>query len=204
MRLYWYFKNLLFLYRANKDISLIKRNHYEFIESCFNISRLKKYKSKIFRDLICSIIKQLRVVSPYKIQNYKEAQTLYEEYFTLENSIYSFEQLKTLLKKGDVWLIKFRNEYPVKGEKYFSSYFVNASFGGTDFAFKLGKYNEKWNYIDSDHHSINENEITMFKFATEQEIKISKERQSKKQQFQKDIDLKQKELSELYTQKSKL
>ena len=208
VKIYYYLKDLIFLYRASKDISLVKRNHYEFISAVFNLSRQKRYKRKYIRGLLYPIIKQLRTVSPYRIQNYRKAELLYKEYFTLENHIPSFEYLKELVKKEEVWVIGFRAEYPVKGEK-FSEYYTNYS-GHSKFAFKLSVKLTKYESLKSDPyvndfgHTVNEEEITRFKFATKEEIQQSKDRVKALEEIQKEIDSKQKELNKLYGKKSKL
>ena len=134
---------------------------------------------------------------------------LYKEYFTLENHIPSFDYLKELVKKKEVWVISFRAKYPVKGEKYFSSYYINYSVT-SKFAFKLGKELTEFGYLQSDPyvndfgHSVSEEYLTKFKFATKEEIKQSKERVKALAKIQKEIESKQEELSVLYGKKNKL
>lgn len=203
-------KNIIFLYRANKDLNLIKINHYEFYKRAFSITK-NNYKGKksLYRNLLAGLLHKLRKISPYRIQGYSECEKLYKEYFTLENSIQNFEDLqRRVLNNEEIFLYKFREENPIKGNSY-SAYHTNWA-SGKSYVVKLSEYGKKYDdwikttTLNGEHSSkIDKDDITMYLFATDEQIRNSKLSVEKRNEIQKEINKLESKISKLYTEKSK-
>lgn len=204
-------KNRIWLYKVNKNIKLLEDENSKWfslikkvqnIISFYSFSR-KKSKYKTERNLVASIARQVRKLHPYKPTGITEAQTLYEDYFTLENHIESFNDLK----KG-MYLKRFRNNYPEKGEKY-SEYHLNFDSGDLG-VYKITEKSEygswKLTNIRNDYwcESIKDSEITAFLYATEKEIQSFKSREIKYREMKKEIDMKFKEVGKLQQKAKKI
>lgn len=190
MKLITKIKNIVFLYRANGDISLIKADHYQFFDRCLSFYRGKKNTTE--RNLLASIIKQLRAISPYKIQDYSKAKLLY-------NSIEPIDLSK--VKVGD-FVFKFSRKEPVKGKRW-CEYHINESgsegiykvhrYSGSYDYFSLADYRGEWNHFTT----LKDGTSRSFRFATKEEIKEFKNRQKGFKDQEKTIAQKYKEIQEL-------
>lgn len=197
------YKNLWTLYKWNKDVSKIKSPE-RFIENYYFFRPKKKGCNT--RNLIASILKQLRVLFPYKIQDYSEAEKMYKEYFSLENHISSIEFLREKVKNEEVWVTCFRKEYPIKGKRY-CEYYVNGS-GGVK-TFKLSPIEQTYGFVSDPFvnefgFSVQEKNLTQFRFATLQEIQTVKDKEKESQKIKIQIEARRKEIENLYTKLNKL
>jgi len=194
-------KNLWTLYKWNKDVNKIK-NKDSFLKTYKHFT--PKRKGSNTRNLIASILKQIR---DYKVLGYySEAKSLYDEYWTLDNHIPSFEYIREKVKESEIWLTLFRRDYPVKGTR-FCEYFINSS-GGLK-TFKLSSEEKSYGFVSDPFvnefgNSISEENLTQFKFATKEEVEKEKSRQKKISDVEKLIKIKQKEVQALYNQKNEL
>ena len=183
-------RNIIFLYRTNKDIRLVKANHYQFYDRCLYFFRGKK--NTIERNLLASIIKQLRVISPYKIQDYIKAKKLFDSITPIDISNI----------KKDTYVFKFSREEPVKGKRW-CEYFINQS--GNVGIYKVHKYSKEYNYWSLENYDsnwnhftvINEESMRYFRFATKEEITDFKNRKKEFKKQQELIAKKYKEIEEL-------
>lgn len=194
------YQNLWTLYKWHKDVKKIKYPDRFFKGYSFLTPKKKNSKT---RNLIASILKQLRTLHPYKIKDYSEAEKLYKEYFTLENHIPSLSSVKV-----GQFVRRFRNEYAVRGQQ-FCEYFITFSSGDLEVlevtevsdsgSFKLSNISD-----DSWCDTLDEGYLTGFLFATKEEIKGFKNRQKEYKSLEKQIELKQKEVSKLREMQNKL
>lgn len=192
--------NLWTLYKWHKDVNKIK-HPYSFFDN-YHYFTPKKKNSKT-RNLIASILKQLRSLHPYKIKDYSEAEKLYKEYFTLENHIPDISSVKV-----GQFVKRFRNEYAVKG-KQFCEHYINFSSGDLEVlqvtgvsdsgSFKLSNISE-----DSWYDTLDEGYLTGFLFATKEEIKQFKNRQKEYKRIEKEMQLRYKELEKLREMQNKI
>lgn len=200
-------KNKLWLYRVNKDISIlgedVQEKIYRLVDWVSTKNPATKNRYKTERNLIASILKQVRELHPYKIIGETKAEKLYKEYFILSNHIPSFDSIKV-----GQYLKRFRNSYPVKGEKY-CEYHENFSSGKLEVLkveefTKYGSFrlsNATDNYWED---SLSDYDITAFLFATKEETQQFKLRKKEYKEIQKLIDRKQKELEKLKNKQRKI
>jgi len=92
----------------------------------------KNYKKRSWtRNELVKHIKQIRSQFPYQVEDYTEAKRLYEQYNEVKGHI-DYDKLLERLKKGAViYITKFTDRYPIKGERY-SEYSISVSVGGDD------------------------------------------------------------------------
>lgn len=200
-------KNKLWLYRVNKDISILGKDVQDKIHRLVDWVSVKnsatKKKLKTERNLIASILKQVRTLHPYKVIGETEVEKLYKEYFTLDNHIPNFKSVKV-----GQYLKRFRNYYPAKGERY-CQYHENYSSGKLE-VFKVEELTKYGSFRLSDatdsywEDSLSDYDITAFLFATKQEIQQFKSRKKEYKEMQKLIDRKQKELEKLKSKQRKI
>jgi len=146
---------------------------------------------------LVTVIKKYRDKFPYIVQGYAEDKKIYDEYFTLKNHIEKYEDLK----EGD-YLYKFRTDNPVKvGYKYYTNSYGLPS--EQPYVVKLGSKKRYGFTIDS-YHSVNEENITMYLYATEDQIKEYEKKSAEKIKLEKQIKEKQKEVQKLYSKISRL
>lgn len=201
-------KNLIWLYKVNKNIKLLPDESYNrYQEKFFYHSKnfwFNKKKYKITRNLAASIIKQIRKEHPYKVIGQTEAEKLYKEYFTLENHIPNFESIK----KG-IYLKRFRDIYPIKSKKY-SKYYINCNPCDYD-VYKVVEKSEQggsWKLINfkDDYwvESIDKDEITAYIFATKEEIEQFKSRKKEYKSIEDKVKQLYKEIKMLRESQRKL
>ena len=107
------------------------------------------------------------------------------------------------LKEGE-YLTKFRVEAPVKGEKFFEYYTNMIGYNHKeDSVIQLGKYKEKYEYFQfetpSAYDGVSEDDMTAYRYSTNEEIAAYKKEQKRKQDIEAQIKLKHQEISELYS-----
>lgn len=153
------------------------------------------------RDLLAQILIRWRKREPYRPQ-YRESKKLYEEYFKMEGHIPSFD----VLKEGD-YLVKFRSEAPVKGERY-NEYYTNDGFPNRLGTYKLGKKDEKYNYfkteIDYYGEGVSDDFFTSFRYATDEEVKKYDEDIKRYRELEKKIKMISKVLDKIRKEKDKI
>lgn len=207
--MYNFVKDLLWMKKATKDTSLIKGLSFDlFCEQAFIIA---KGKPDFYREMVCQLIKKLREENPHKIENYVKAEKLYNDYFKLDGAITDFNGLKERVENGEeIHLIKFRAEYPAKGKRY-SEYHINGDYSHNGNVLKLTKWNEKYKWLESIETAtgeyggkVDEIDVTMYLFATEDQVNEDKARKIRREKVEKEIVAKQEEISALYTKKSKI
>lgn len=165
-------KNLYFLYRANKDLSLVKVEYSIFIDRALNIMR-EESKRGILRNLTSSLIRKMRVEKPYQVKDYSEIKKLYDDYYKSPYAIQSIKELQDVLSvERVVYITKFSTSAPRKGKGY-SEYLVN-TYGSEVGVFKITKYNDahrsfqlKGSRVDY----LDECNITCYRYSTDEEIK---------------------------------
>ena len=148
---------LVSIYRYYRNPKLITKPYW-------SLNALRKLRNNYERhslesNLIAGLIKKLRAIAPYQVEDFSGAKKLYEDYFKLPNAIQSIEELNDLLTKGDVYVTRFRDEIPVKGKR-FCEYYINGSFGRRNGVFK----------IDKNSYDISESNLTQYVYSTKEEI----------------------------------
>lgn len=191
MKLKTHINNLIFLWRENKKEKIdVNLNVEEIVKRA---QKTYKRKNSWVRNQVALLIRKIHKEKPYKIQDYSKAKEFYEN----QTEPIDFSKVK----EGD-YVVKFTEEYAVKGKRY-CEYYINFTSGLG--LFKVGKWNDKWGYFrledykgDYGNFSIDEEESSMFCFATDSEIKDFENRHKKYLEIKKKIDKKQQELSKLY------
>lgn len=186
-------KNIIILRRAIKDPSIL------------NMDRLFQYfkgLTKLERKYALKAVLAYRKVYPYQVQDYSEAKDLYEDYFKLKNSIQSLEELQERFEEQEeLYLIKFRQEAPVKGKRW-CEYYVNYGYDEEEEkVYKVhdiskGPLGEVRIVVDYN-ISVLEEDLTAFKYATQKEIKDFKRAEIRKASIQQKIKQKEEEIKEL-------
>jgi hypothetical protein len=148
---------LVSIYRYYRNPKLITKPYW-------SLNALRKLRNNYERhsfesNLIAGLIKKLRAIAPYQVEDFSGAKKLYDDYFKLPNAIQSIEELNDLLTKGDVYVTRFRDEIPVKGKRY-CEYYINGSFGRRNGVFK----------IDKNSYDISESNLTQYVYSTKEEI----------------------------------
>lgn len=164
---------------------------------------LPKNTNKTVRSLFAQLKKELRKEFPYKTGKFDKAKKKFEEYFTLENHIEKFENLK----EGN-YIVSFRDYYPVKGERY-REYYLNYTSSKNDVfviteksefgSWKLENYKRDY-WADT----IHSDKITRFLYATEEQIKQFKKAEKKYKSLEEKIQKKSDEIRELQRQQNNL
>ena len=192
MKLTTHIRNIIFLWRENRRETAVDLK----IDVSELIGRVKhnyKRKNSWVRNQVALLIRKIRKEKPYKIQDYSKAKQFYEN----QPEPIDFSKVST-----GKYVVKFTEEYAVKGKRY-CEYYINFT-SGLDI-FEVGKWNEKYEsfaLVDSKDrwgiYSLNEKDSVMFRFATKEEIKDFKNRQKEYKQKKKEIERLQKQLTELY------
>ena len=187
-------KNIIFLCRANKDISKVRSDAEYLIKF---VQEWNKTKNSLERNLSCSIIKQLRLQNLYKVIDYSEAKKLYDEVIPIDLSIvktgnYVTRIFEKDIVKGKRWCEYFFEGYYSLGVSIVHSekYYESAKY------FALGNHKEDWNNFNV----LNKESSRSFRFATKEEILEFKNRQKKFKQIKKEIEVKQEDISKLYNE----
>jgi hypothetical protein len=168
--------NLVRIYRYYRNPKLITKPYW-------SLNALRKLRNNYERhsfesNLIAGLIKKLRAIAPYQVEDFSGAKKLYEDYFKLPNAIQSIEELNDLLTKGDVYVTRFRDDIPVKGKRY-CEYYVNGSFGRRNGVFK----------IDKNSYDISESNFTQYLYSTKEEIEKFEKAEELVDEKLKQIDL---------------
>lgn len=196
------YKNYRFLKKALRED--MKMNWDYFTRSCFKTLRKFK-KNGCDRNLATTVIKKYRSKYPYWVKGWTDNQKLYEEYFTLPGAIKSLEEVKEKLNEGDVYVTMFREFSVYKGEKLFQ-YSQVSTFLKQPVVYKLIDYKKKYNsfrIVDNGLITLDDEWMTAFRYSTEEEIAEYKLEIARQKEIQQKINLKQKEISELYNEKNR-
>ncbi len=212
-----YYREVFILWRYHRNVSRLinsgPNSPRQIVERFFRLN--KNNEDEVFgvkRNLAASIMKQLRNLEPYKPSDYSKAKKMYDEYFQMENHIPSYESLVELVKSGkDVYVVKFRTEQPIKGEK-FCEYYINRGGSDREVTYKLRDVSESGKYINmeyadgkyADVWGISDGQITDHRFATEDEIMDFKNRGGKLKELNKQLDELQEKKTELYKEIEKV
>jgi hypothetical protein len=126
------------------------------------MQRVYTRKGSFMRNLAAKAIRFQREAYPFQPEDYSEARTMYEEYFKMKNHIPSYTDiLEKINEYRAVYIVKFRNEVPVKGERY-AQYYINGSYGE--------KYMQKLTAENIDRVYIQDS-LTAYRYATTDEVK---------------------------------
>lgn len=127
------------------------------------------------RNQLAKHIRDIHDQYPYKIADYSEARNMYHEYPTIKGAL-DYNKLVERLKKGaHVYITYFRNQYPVRGERY-ESYFINGYLQEKSETVKL-YWDEKREQIRQSYYNtdlgfhLDKDSIKICRFATKREIK---------------------------------
>ena len=193
MRLTTHIRNFIFLWRERNKTEISKNADAEVILRV--TKNTYKIKNSWVRNQVAQLIKKIRKVRPYKIQDYSKAKELYDSRTPIDLS---------KVKPGD-YVYKISREEPVKGERW-CEYYINQcgeegiykiykyeNFINRE-CFSLEKYNGEWNHLTT----LDEESSRSFRFATKEEIKEFKNRRKEYKQKKKEIEELQKQISKLY------
>lgn len=192
MKVTTHIRNLIFLWRENRKETAVDLK----IDVSELIGRVKhnyKRKNSWVRNQVALLIRKIRKIRPYKIQDYSKAKQFYEN----QPEGIDFSKVRT-----GSYVVKFTEEYAVKGKRW-CEYHMNFTSGLG--LFKVGEWNDKWEYFrledykgDYGSYSIDEKDSVMFRFATKEEIQEFKNRRKEYKQKKKEIVALQKQISKLY------
>ena len=192
MKLTTHIKNLIFLWIENKRKG-VPNSKIDLSELVGRTKYAYKRKNSWVRNQVALLIRKIRKEKPYKIQDYSKAKQFYEN----QPEPIDFSKVST-----GKYVVKFTEEYAVKGKRY-CEYYINFT-SGLDI-FEVGKWNEKYEsfaLVDSKDrwgiYSLDREDDIMFRFATKEEIKDFKNRQKEYKQKKKEIDTLQKQITKLY------
>lgn len=209
--------DIIKLYRIHRDIDMIEHDKYT-ISRAMRMKYIwdKDKKNSVRRKLMTSIIKQLRSIYPYKPKDFSKAKKLYEDYFKMEGHIPSFEHLiDATSNQKKVYLIKWSNTCPYKGDRY-SEYYLNESFHvGKDSVghiFEVGDIDEDKNFdvrvelkdASGGKSILKSNGLTGYRYATSEEIKLFKETEEKISNIKRQIDKKREDIERIKKEKYQL
>ena len=193
MKLTTHIRNLIFLWRENRRETAVDLK----IDVSELIGRVKhnyKRKNSWVRSQVALLIRKIRKVRPYKIQDYSKAKEIYEN----QPEPIDFSKVST-----GKYVVKHTEEYATKGKRW-CEYYINFTSGLG--VFKVGEWNDKWGYFrledyrgDYGTYSLDmEDDRKVFRFATKEEIRDFKNRQKEYEQKKKEIDTLQKQITKLY------
>ena len=195
MKLTTHIRNLIFLWRENRKETAVDLK----IDVSELIGRVKhnyKRKNSWVRNHVAILIRNIRKVKPYKIQDYSKAKEFYEN----QSKGIDFSKVST-----GKYVVKYTEEYAVKGKRW-CEYYINFTSGLG--VFKVGEWNDKWGYFrledyrgDYGTYSLDmEDDRKVFRFATKEEIQEFKIARKNYKQKKKEIELLQKQITKLYKQ----
>ena len=191
MKLTTHIRNLIFLWRQRNKTEIPKNADAEVMLRV--TKNAYKRKNSWVRNQVALLIRKIRKEKPYKIQDYSKAKQFYET---------QPEGIDISKVKPGNYVVKFTEEYAVKGKRY-CEYYINFT-SGLDI-FEVGKWNEKYEsfaLVDSKDrwgiYSLDEKDSVMFRFATKEEIQEFKNRRKEYKQKKKEIEVLQKQISKLY------
>ena len=194
MKLTTHIRNIIFLWRENRKETAVDLK----IDVSELIGRVKhnyKRKNSWVRNQVAQLIKKIRKIRPYKIQDYSKAKQFYEN----QPEPIDFSKVST-----GKYVVKHTEEYAVKGKRW-CEYYINFTSGLG--VFKVGEWDDKYEsftLIDSKDrwgiYSLDKEYSIMFRFATKEEIEEFKIARKNYKQKKKEIDTLQKQISKLYKQ----
>ena len=194
MKLTTHIRNLIFLWRENKkqDVNL----NLSIKHLLSGTKHQYKIKNSWVRNQVAQLIKKIRKIRPYKIQDYSKAKEFYEN----QPEPIDFSKVST-----GKYVVKYTEEYAVKGKRW-CEYYINFTSGLG--VFKVGEWNDKWGYFrlenyrgDSGTYSLDmEDDRKVFRFATEDEIEQFKIAGKNYKAKRKEIYKLQKQITKLYKQ----
>ncbi len=154
-----------------------------------------KKKNSWVRNNVALLIKRWRKENPYRVIDYSKVKQFYD------NQPQGIDLSKVKVGK---YVVKFTEDYTVKGERW-CEYHINFS-SGTGM-FRVKEWNDKYKFwrledyrYDYGNFSLDEDDINMYRFATKQEIEEFKIARKNYKSKKKEIEIKQKELSKLYSE----
>lgn len=191
MKLTTHIRNLILLWRERNKIEIPKNADAEVMLRV--TKNAYKRKNSWVRNQAALLIRKIRKEKPYKVQDYSKARQFYE------NQPKGIDFSK--VKEGN-YVVKFTEEYAVKGKRY-CEYYIN--FTSRLDIFEVGKWNEKYEsfaLVDSKDrwgiYSLDREDDIMFRFATKEEIEQFKIARKNYKQKKKEIDALQKQITKLY------
>lgn len=219
-------KNMIASYFWLKKVLRDPKKHierpYEFLERIVRFTpHYKKtnwFKREI-RKMTAELIRAVRKDNPHHIIGWGKAQKMYDDYFKMDNHIPSFEylvELHTSMQQLDppIYLTKFRRQCPVRGEKLFSYYINQHGYDNRDntklvatplMKLVTDKYGTRFYFSqDSNGGSLNDTEITMYRFSTPKEIRRYHNHRYLRAKLEIKIEKKREELDALRKQQREI
>lgn len=191
MKITTHIRNLIFLWRQRRKIGIPKNADAEVILKV--TKNAYKRKNSWVRNQVAQLIKKIRKVRPYKEIDYSKA----KEFYKNQPKGIDFSKVK----EGS-YIVKFTEEYAVKGKRW-CEYYINFT-SGTG-VFKVGKWDDKWGYFRLEDYkgydgtySLDIEDSIVFRFATKEEIQEFKNRRKEYKAKRKEINKLQKQISKLY------
>jgi hypothetical protein len=183
--------NLVRIYRYYRNPKLITKPYWSL--NALRKLRNNYEKHSFESNLIAGLIKKLRSIAPYQVEDFSGAKKLYDDYFKLPNAIQSIEELNDLLAQSDVYVTRFRDDIPVKGKR-FCEYYINGSFGRRNGVFKIDKTirnydSPKLESLSGSYNFISESTITQYVYSTKEEIEKYEKAEELVDEKLKQIDL---------------
>lgn len=186
------------------------------------LKRMRKHRGKsnqrIRRNLVAAVLIKSRLKYKYQVQDWSEAKKMYDDYMAMDGAIKSITDVVTHMNAGkDVYVTKFRNEAPVKGDRR-GSYFING-YGMREHkqvlkCVEIRKHEEdgRFWYIrlespdDKERYntSLDENSMTCHRYSTQKEINDYKACRVTIVALKRELDFHQKKKEELYSKINKL
>ena len=194
MNIIQHIRNCIFLFRYSYKKEIPDKADAEAILKV--TKHFYTRKNSWVRNHVAILIRNIRKVKPYKIQDYSKAKEFYEN----QPEPIDFSKVST-----GKYVVKYTEEYAVKGKRW-CEYYINFT-SGTG-VFKVGEWNDKWGYFrlenyrgDSGTYSLDmEDDRKVFRFATEEEIEQFKIARKNYKQKKKEIESLQKQITKLYKQ----
>ena len=191
--------NLLYLRKVNKDITIIKEDLRVALLLLNWSKHFYKKKDSNAKNLLASILRQVRVKNPYQVEGDSHNKAMYDAYFEMENHIPSFD----VLFPGD-FIIAFRDEYYYKkGYKYLSGSFFSHNRNYEVLRVRKDRYLESFNG-QYGHFWVDEEYITMYRYANREEMAVFKSRQKQYKERERQIKTLQKQIEKLRKEQSKI
>ena len=190
MKLTTHIRNIIFLWRQRNKTEIPKNADAEVILRV--TKNTYKRKNSWVRNQVALLIRKIRKEKPYKVIDYSKA----KQFFESQPEPIDFSKVST-----GKYVVKFTEEYAVKGKRW-CEYYINFSSGTGVFKVRaLDKYKDLVDYRgESSYRSFNEDWIRCFRFATKEEIQEFKNRRKEYKQKKKEIEALQKQITKLYKQ----
>jgi hypothetical protein len=197
--LFWFYINM------NQN-SVINNLKYDLVFEEANKVKKNSYIDRVRRKMLYKIVCKVRDKFPFLPKDYTEARKLYFDYFQMLGHISSFQELVEKSKEENVYVVKFRDEIPVKGERY-AEYHINLHYTKSEpCIFKLGELTHNFRSsgfkllspnLVYDFQQISDKEFTCFRYATLTEIQNFQKCEKLISELRFDLEEKEKEISEI-------